>query len=290
MREKLKYALYRGLFTSLACLPFPVLYALSDGIRVILSKVIKYRRNVIRQNLRNSFPEKSEQELREIEKDFYSQFADNIVETAKLLHMSDREADRRIKVEGTELIDRLVSEGHPVVVYLGHYANWEYVPAIVRHVTKPRICAQVYKPLHDKAFDRLMLKVRSRFNSVSVKQDKVFRTMLQWYRDKTPYIIGFIADHRSNSSVSHHHTTFLGQNTPFNPGGEEIGKRVDAAYTYLDVEKTGRGHYKLTFKPIEPESLEGDSPYTRRYLEMLEQTIRRRPGLWLWSHRRWLYK
>lgn len=288
MREKLKYALYRGLFTALALLPLPVLYGLSNFLRFLFAHVIKYRRKVIRRNLRNSFPEKSEEELLEIERDFYAQFADNIVETAKLLHMSDREADRRIKVEGTELIDRLVSEGHPVVVYLGHYANWEYVPAIVRHVNAPQICAQVYKPLHDKAFDRLMLKVRSRFHSVSVKQEKVFRTMLGWYRDNVPYIIGFIADHRSNTNVSRHHTTFLNQDTPFNPGGEEIGKRVDAAYAYLDVEKTGRGHYKLTFKPIEPESLEGDSPYTRRYMEMLEETIRRRPGLWLWSHRRWL--
>ena len=290
MREKVKYALYRGLFTSLALLPFPVLYAISDGLRVILSRVMKYRRKVIRMNLRNSFPEKSEAELLEIEKDFYSQFADNIVETAKLLHMSDRQADRRIEVRGGELVDRLIDEGHPVVLYLGHYANWEYVPGVVRHFKRPKLCAQVYKPLHDKAFDRLMLKVRSRFNPVSVKQDKVFRTMLRWYRDKVPFIIGFIADHRSNSSISHHITTFLGQRTPFSPGGEEIGDRVNAAYLYLDVEKTGRGHYRFTVKPIIPSSLEGDSPYTRRYLEMLEETIRRRPGLWLWSHRRWLYQ
>lgn len=286
----MKYALYRGLFTSLALLPFPVLYCISDGLKVILSRVMKYRRKVIRMNLRNSFPEMSEAQLLEIEKDFYSQFADNIVETAKLLHMSDRQADERIKVEGGEIVDRLIDEGHPVVLYLGHYANWEYVPGIVRKFTRPQLCAQVYKPLRDKAFDRLMLKVRSRFNPVSVKQEKVFRTMLGWYRDKVPFIIGFIADHRSNSSVSHHSTTFLGQHTHFNPGGEEIGNRINAAYLYLDVEKTGRGHYKFTVKPIVPSSLDGDSPYTRRYIEMLEETIRRRPGLWLWSHRRWLFK
>ena len=132
MREKVKYALYRGLFTSLALLPFPVLYAISDGLRVILSRVMKYRRKVIRMNLRNSYPEKSEAELIEIEKDIYSQFADNIVETAKLLHMSDRQADRRIEVRGGELVDRLIDEGHPVVLYLGHYANWESVRGVVR--------------------------------------------------------------------------------------------------------------------------------------------------------------
>ena len=135
-----------------------------------------------------------------------------------------------------------------------------------------------------------MLKVRSRFNPVSLPQEKVFRTMVRWYRDKVPFITGFVADHRSNSSISHHATTFLGQHTPFNPGGEEIGRHINAAYVYLDVEKTGRGHYKMIIKPINPESLDGDSPYTRRYYEMLEETIRRRPGLWLWSHRRWLYQ
>lgn len=139
-----------------------------------------------------------------------------------------------------------------MVLYLGHYANWEFVPAIVRHFHVPQICAQVYKPLHDKAFDRIMLKVRSRFNPVSIPQARVFRTLVGWARDKVPFICGFIADHRSNERVSHHEMTFLNQRTQFNPGGEEIGKRINAAYLYLDVEKPRRGHYKFTFKPIVP--------------------------------------
>ncbi|MBD5334058.1 MAG: lysophospholipid acyltransferase family protein [Bacteroides sp.] len=290
MREKIKYALYRGSLGALALLPLPMLYGVSDLLYLILSKGLKYRRKVIRTNLRNSFPEKSEQELREIEKDFYHQFADNIVETVKLLHLSDREVDRRIKVTGGEIVDRLIEEGHPVVLYLGHYANWEWVPAITRHFKTPEFCAQVYKPLRDKAFDRLMLKVRSRFNPISVPQKQVFRTLIRWRNEGRKFITGFISDHRSNAAVSHHRTTFLNQITPFNPGGEEIGDRMNAAYLYLDVEKTGRGHYHFTFKEIKPKDMEEDSPYTRRYMEMLEETIRRRPGLWLWSHRRWKYQ
>lgn len=290
MREKLKYALYRGAFGALSLLPFPVLYGISDFLYLILAKGMKYRRKIVRQNLRNSFPEKDEKELREIEKDFYRQFTDNIVETVKLLHISDREVDKRIKVTGGEIVDRLIGEGHPVVLYLGHYANWEWVPAIVRHFNAPEFCAQVYKPLHDKAFDRLMLKVRSRFNPVSVPQKQVFRTLLRWRNEGRKFITGFISDHRANISVSHHRTTFLNQTTPFSPGGEEIGNRINAAYLYLDVEKPKRGHYHFTVKEIKPSDMTEESPYTRRYMEMLEETIRRRPGLWLWSHRRWKYK
>ena len=111
------------LFTLLALLPFAVLYVLADGIKYILVHVMKYRREVIRSNLRNSFPEKSEAELSDIEDDFYSQFADNIVETAKLLHISDRQVDKRVEVIGGELVDELLDKGHPVLMPLGHYAN-----------------------------------------------------------------------------------------------------------------------------------------------------------------------
>lgn len=290
MREKLTYAFYRGLFGAIALLPSRALYVVADGLQLLLAKGIKYRRKVIRANLERCFPELTPEQRLEIEKDFYSQFADNFVETIKLLNISDKEVDERVKVRDAHLVDDAVRAGSPVVLYLGHYANWEFVPAIVRHFKEPAIMAQVYKPQHDKAFDRLMLKVRSRFNQVSLPQKKVFRTLVGWKRDGKASVTGFVADHRSNNSASHHHTLFLGQPTPFNPGGEEIGNRIGATYLYIDIEKPSRGHYVLTFKPIEPAAMEADSPYTRRYLEMLEQTIRRRPGLWLWSHRRWLYE
>lgn len=290
MREKLTYGLYRTIFGALAMLPFPALYAISDVLYLVMSKGLKYRRNVIRMNLRNSFPEKSEEELREIEKDFYHQFCDNIVETVKLLHMSDRQVDKRIEVIGGDIVDRHCAEGRSIILYLGHYANWEWVPAIVRHFNGPDFCAQIYKPLRNKAFDRLMLKVRSRFNPVSVEQHKAVRTLLKWRNEGKKTITGFIADNRSNVSISHHRMTFLNQTTPFNPGGEEIGKKVGAAILYLDVEKLKRGHYRFTIKEMTPTDMTVDSPYTRLYMEMLEQTIRRRPGLWLWSHRRWRYQ
>lgn len=290
MREKLIYGLYRGIFGALSLLPFPVLYGISDALYLLFAKCLKYRRKVVRNNLRHSFPEKTDKELRDIEKDFYHQFCDNIVETIKFLHMSDRQVDKRIEVIGGEIVDRHCNEGRSVVLYLGHYANWEWVPAIVRHFSKPELCAQVYKKLRDPAFDRLMLKVRSRFNPVSIEMHKVVRTLIGWKNEGRLTITGFIADNRSNSKISHHRTVFLNQQTTFNPGGEDIAKKTGSAILYLDVEKTGRGYYRFTFKEMYPADMNVDSPYTRLYMEMLEATIRRRPGLWLWSHRRWLYQ
>ena len=286
MWEKVKYALYRGALTPLAWLPRPVLYGIGSGVRVLLERVVGYRRDIIRRNLRNSFPEKTEAELRAIEHDFYSQLADNFVETIMLLDMSDDEAARRIQFRGIDEVNACADAGKSVILYLGHYGNWEFAPRISA-VSSFDISAQVYKPLRDRAFDRLMLKVRSRFNPVSIPQKKVFRQLIAWRNEGKRVITGFIADHRSNSKVSHHEMEFLNHRTQFNPGGEEIGARTGAEYFYLDCEKPSRGHYIFTFRKIVPSVPGEESPYTREYMRMLEATIRRRPGLWLWSHRRW---
>lgn len=289
IKDRVVYFIYRLLLGVLALLPMAVLYGIGAAMRLLLQHVVKYRRKVIRQNLHMCFPEKSESDFRQIEDDFYRQFTDNIVETIKLLHMSDRLVDRLVEIHGAQLVDQAAAEGRSVILYLGHYANWELVPSIVRQFHNPLICAQVYKPLHDQAFNRLMLKIRNRFRPMSLPQKKVFRQLITWHRAGQPFICGFIADQRGNSGDNQRRTLFMGQQTDFNPGGEEVGQRINATYLYLDITKPLRHRYVLTFKPIEPVDMAVDHPYTRRYFEMLEATIRRRPGLWLWSHRRWLF-
>lgn len=287
MGERLKYAMYVALFSPLSWLPLWALYGLSDLLRLIFKNLLHYRRNVIRSNLSSCYPDKTDAELLEIENEFYRQFCDNIVETIKLLCISDRTMRKRLDVIGAEIIEQAADKGKPVILYLGHYCNWEWVPAITLFYNRPKVSAQLYKPIHDKAFDRLMLKIRSRFGSISIEKDKAFREMLRIKRDYGPFITGFIADHRTSWHDTRHHAMFLRHDTMFYPGGEEIGNRIDAEYIYLDVSKRGRGLYRFEFKPIVPDSNE-DYPITRKYLEMMQATIDRAPAYWLWSHRRWL--
>lgn len=289
MGERLKYRLYLCLFVPLAWLPLRALYLLSDLLRLFFQHCLHYRRRVIRENLKSCYPEKTETQLRTIEKDFYRQFADNIVETAKLLHISDRTMKRRLEVVGADIVEKKAAAGQPIILYLGHYCNWEWVPAITMYYSIPANSCQLYKPLHDRAFDRLMLRVRSRFGSTNIEKDHAFRTLLRWRNDYTTFIAGFIADHRTNWRETKYHTMFLRHDTMFYPGGEEIGRRIGAAYLYLDVSRISRGHYRFEFKEIIPEAdIAGlEYPYTRQYLKMLQATIDRAPAYWLWSHRRW---
>lgn len=286
--NQLSYYILIGILTLLACLPLRVLYWFSDFIYLIIYYVIGYRRGTVRHNLNLVFGKSKPEAIPQIEKAYYRHMCDCIVETVKLLHISDKEIDRRVEVVNGAYIDEVVNAGHSVVLLLGHYGNWEWVQAIIHHFKAPDLAGQIYTPLHNQVMDRVMLKIRSRFGLECIPQQKTVRKMLGTERNGKKFVVGFISDQRPIAKVLHHWTEFLGQDTPYLVGGETIGEKIDAAFVYLDVEKPARGHYRLTFQPIKVNADDKEEfPYTRAYLKMLEQTILRAPEYWLWSHKRW---
>lgn len=290
MKENILYTLYYCIFKTIALCPLRILYVLSDLVYFVLYHCIKYRLPIVRENLRTSFPDKSDTELRKVEKGFYRHLSDTMVETIKLLHISRKELEKRIVIEGADLVEEIAKREHPVILFIAHLGNWEWVPEVQFHYKEPKISGEVYKEQHDAAFNRLMKKIRSRYPSLMIPQENVYRDLLSLHQNNKSFIIGFIADHRSNSSVSHNHVQFLNHNTPVTIGAEKIGDKIGAEYLYLEIMKPSRGHYNFTFKKLTPSADNTEIPYTTAYYKQLENNIITQPEIWLWSHRRWLYK
>ncbi|MCR4994251.1 MAG: lysophospholipid acyltransferase family protein [Bacteroidales bacterium] len=286
MKDKLLYYLYAGLFGTLARLPLSWLYALSDGLYWIITHLWHYRRRVVRDNLQRVFPDRSPEERLAIEHAFYHHLCDIIFEIIKLLHISDEELKRRIEVRGTEQLDECARQGHPIFLLTGHYGNWEWAQHIYSFLKEDITCTQIYRPTRDWPTNELMLHLRGRFNSTCIRQKQAVRTILRMKKDVKPFLTTFVADQHPNSEIMKHWTTFLGQDSMYITGAEEIGRKVDAQYFYVDIRGTGRGRYLLECREVQP--VEGEEfPYTIGYLHMMEDTILRQPELWLWSHRRW---
>lgn len=269
-----------------ASLPLSLLYIVSSFTSWILRDVVKYRRKIVHDNLKRAFPEASEKEIDQWSKQFYSHLCDTFIESIKLLRISDKEVDKRIKVFNPEIVDYAVDEGKSVVLFLGHYGNWEWVPSVVRHFRCDAEMVQIYHPLRNKVIDRLMLKIRSRFGSESIPMANTYRRLVEIERTGHRFVAGFISDQRPAGHHTDQWTEFLGINTDYITGGEIIGNRLQCKYIYLDVEPMARGHYNFTFKDIHPLEDGEEFPYTRKYLHLLETTIKRNPPYWLWSHKR----
>ena len=289
MMEKIKYALLYVAIKMLAIWPFWMLHAISSMLYPIIYYVVKYRRKVTRKNLVNAFPEKSEEEIVRIEKGFYRHFCDYVVETVKLMHISDEQMKRRLRFTNPEYVEQLRGEGRPFFLYLGHHCNWEFMISITMWLHPDIEVAQIYHPLKDKAMDRLMYTLRSRFHSVGVTQKQSLRYIVKSVKEGKQLLIGLIADQRPENRPEPEWMEFLHQDTPIITGGEGMGRKLNAHFVYGSMRCVKRGYYELTYKPIEP--LEGDDyGYSKRYMQMLEEDIKAQPHMWLWTHNRWNMK
>ena len=215
-----------------------------------------------------------------------------IVETVKLLHVSDEEMRARFTFEGVEIIDGFMKQGRSVAAYFSHTFNWEWAPSVTlwSALAPDRDAAfcQVYRPLRDKAMDALMLRIRGRFGARSLPKKNTLRALLALRRDKMPSVTGFMSDQKPSHGDPAYITTFLSHPTAFITGTETLARRLGMAAVYWDIARVGRGRYHLTVR-----SLSGDvastepMAVTAEYVRLLEATIRRDPANWLWSHKRW---
>ncbi len=286
--EKILYALVFALMKLHALLPLGMLYLLSDFLYLVVYKVVKYRVDVVRENMQLVFPHKSDAERRQLEQEFYHHFCDYFVETIKLCHISDDEMRKRIVFENPEELDNEIKKGKSGFLFLGHYGNWEWVTSITLHFDKNIRFGQIYRPLRNKAIDRIFLKIRSRFHSVGIPKEDTFREIVRWQHSGVQSIIGFMADQNPSARNMHYWTPFLGREVPIFNGVERISKKMGGYVAFLNVRKVKRGYYSCRFEMItttpeaEPENL-----ITETYARKMEATILQNPAYWLWTHRRW---
>ena len=272
----------------IALLPFPVLYLLSDVLFFFIYRVFGYRKGVVVSNLRKSFPEKSDAEIKRITYDFYHWFCDLIVETLKTLTISPAKVRERVSFEGTELLRTYANRKQSIIVVLGHFGNWELAGA--RYSAEEGIppLYVIYHPLHNKGFDRLMYHMRTRHGTKLYTMRETSKAML---RDR-PLLTAtaFIAD-QTPSPDRAFWTSFLGQDTPVFFGTEALARKLGYPIVYISITRPRRGYYRMVAETLVVDPLGmPEGAITEAHTQRLERDIRIHPDLWLWTHRRWKHK
>lgn len=291
MWSKIQYAFLFCWVKTHALLPMRALYLLSDILYVIIYKGLKYRIKVVRNNMAASFPEKSKTELRQLEQDFYHHFADYIVETFKLAHISLKEVKSRAVINNPEVCDNLIDKGHSCILMLmGHYGNWEWFTSSTSYMKDCRIY-QIYRPLKNKAADKLFIYLRTRFGSLGIRKQDTIRDIIRLKKDKTNCMVIFIADQTPSPANLHYWTNFLHQESAILTGPERIARKLNLPVVFCDTKQVKRGYYSIDFRLIT--EAPNDTPenwITETYTRMMEECILRNPAYWLWTHKRWKHK
>ena len=275
-----------AMFKTFARLPNWILFLLADFGYFVLFRLMKYRKNVIYTNLKNSFPEKPEEEINRIAKRYYHHLADMVVEALMFYRMTDKDIDEHLTVNGMEICEEFFKQRRGVIVLGMHYNNWEWNAALQRKSSHQLL--MIYNPVRkNKNFERLILDMRERFGGMSVPVHLSARKAIEFNNSDRPGVLWLAADQTPDKNAKFW-TTFLNQETPFFSGPEKIAIKTNSPIVFLHTRKLARGKYESNVSLIfENPAQETPEDILLAYVDKLEQIITNEPEYWLWSHRRW---
>ena len=280
------YYIIYGFLYLLSLLPLRVLYFIGDGIYGFLYYMLKYRRDVVMDNLSIVFPEKSAAEKTIIAKAFYHNFTDTFIEVIKMLSMSAAESYRRVTGDYSG-IEEAYKSGKSIQFHAMHNFNWELVQwTVARNVKIPFL--GVYMPISNKALNTFFYNLRKKYGTVLIPATNFRNAFAELVQTYPKYALALAADQNPGNLNSVYWLYFFNKPTAFVAGPEKGARLKDTAVVFVNFYKIKRGHYYFTstLATTEPNALpEGE--ITRRFVRYVEDAIRKNPSNYLWSHRRW---
>ncbi len=283
------YILVYPFLWCISILPFRLLYLLSDAFYVIVYYIVGYRKDVVKDNIRLVFPEKSEKEVISITKKFYHHFCDMMLESMKSLTISESEMKKRFTFTNIEEIKKHEKNNKSVVLMCAHYANFEWIFILQKYVESKGYA--VYQKLSNKYFDALIKRIRAKYNSYLITTKETVPTLIQAKRNGELTINGFVSDQSPQVHKAFHWQEFMGLKVPVHTGAEMLAKKLDMPVVFFAVKKVKRGYYQTTFTTLtdNPKSYE-NYEITDIFLKLVEKQILEAPEYYFWTHRRWKHR
>ncbi|AIY14481.1 lysophospholipid acyltransferase family protein [Cellulophaga baltica] len=272
----------------ISILPYTLFYWLSDFVFFLVYTLFGYRKKVVYSNLKLVFPDKSGQELLQIQRKFYSHLIDTFMEMIKTMALSKAQVQQRYTIKNIDVLKEL-GKTKSVLIVCSHYANWEWNVSINNYVDFKGYA--VYQKVANKYFDHWIRKVRARWNTTLITQEETVKTVVRNVRDDVRSAYGMVSDQSPQAHRAPYWTEFMGIKVPVFSGAETMARKMDLGVLFLKVSKIKRGYYEAEFIPItDAGKSTAEHEITDKFLRLTEQQILERPEHYLWTHRRWKHR
>lgn len=287
--QLIAYILIYPFLWLISILPFRLLYFLSDVAYIFVYKIFGYRKKTVIPNLKLVFPEKSEKEILDLASKFYHHLCDMILESIKSMTISEKELMRRFVPTNIDLIKDLEKKNKSVILMCAHYGSWEWIFITQKYINYKGYA--IYKRLSNKYFDRLVKRIRAKYNTYLITNKEAINTLVQTQKDGVLTINGFISDQSPKANKAYYWNNFMDIKVPMHTGAEVLAKKLDMAVVFFRVERKKRGFYELTFETITENPKEyKDYEITDIFFKLVEEQIREAPQYYLWTHKRWKHR
>lgn len=269
-------------------MPLSILYCLSWPLYILLFYIIRFKRDIAKNNIYNSFPNLSTTEKNTLLKNHYKNYSEIVFEIIKSINIQPEKLLDHVTFENTEEIEKLLQQDQTVLLTLAHQSNLEWaILAVNQKLNFP--LDNIYKPLHMQWADELIQESSDRFNITLMPAKTCVTELIK--RAKQTRIVAITPDQAPRRRDEAYWTTFLNQETPFYLGLEKIATLFKYPVFFMKFERISRSQYKASFQLLCSPPYEKDSnEVLEGYVNAVEQQILLHPQDWLWTHKRWKKK
>ena len=285
----IKIFIVKFFFLIIGLLPFPLIYLISNFLSFILLRIIKYRVDVVRYNLKSSNLKLTEKDIKKLIKNFYSHFCDIYLEMIKLDRMNKIDVEKRLKVLNPEIANKYLKEDKSVILLVSHYGGYEWCTAL-DYFFEYKVAA-IYTPLKDKELESLTIKSRARHGMKLISRYNALNDIRDLEKSGSNHMYGFMADQSPQIRKINYWTKFLGVEVPAFTGAERMAKELNIPVVFAKMSKLSRGKYQMTLELIAENPNEfKDFEITEKYLRLVEKQIHEKPDYYFWTHNRFKHR
>lgn len=273
----------------LSIAPFPVLYLISDFFYFITFYIVGYRKELVLNNLKKAFPDKTEKEILSIRRKFYQHFIDLLMEMIKSFTISEKQIKKRYIFKNIADIEEVLKRGKSAIAIGSHYANWEWIISVNLHTVIPSFAT--YTHLSNSFLENKIKKTRERFGIYMILTKNTIQNIENRHNQNKIGFYGLLSDQSPEVGKAYYWSDFLGVRVPIHTGAEMLAKKYDYNFINIEVTKVKRGFYEVEFELIaeNPRDFK-DYQLTDIFLKKLEKQIRKKPEYYFWTHNRFKHE
>ncbi len=250
-----------------------------------LLKLIKYRKDVVLKNLDIAFPTKDKNWKENIYIETLSNIGRNIIEFPKIPeYFQSGEIKTLISIkEGQEILDRYKEKG--AILVTAHLGNWEIAGSGLTAYGYP-ITALAYRQKNED-INLFLEEIRTSSGLKIIYHDQTLKAFLKALNKGE--FIAFLVD----QNALRHRGIFvdffsLKASTVTFPAKLALKYKKPVLFSYCVFNKNTKG-YDIYIKEVEFSQTGKDDikNLTQSYTKHIEEAVKRYPGQYLWTHKRW---
>ena len=280
--KNLRFLMMTALARPFGLLPLRWSQIIGSHLGRLAIRINKKRKHIITSNLRACFPEKSEDEQKNLVQNTAEEAGKWLMESAYVWFRSTAYLASKVTVKNPEVLKTAFNKKRGVVIILPHLGNWE---ALNFYVPQNYPFGAMYKPVKSKLIENMVLKGRSKVGTSMFSADargarKAFKHL------KKGGVLAILSDHLPSVKAGVY-APFFGLNAYTGKLTHSLAKHNNSEVLLATVLRKPHGEgFEIEFYSVDGMNTDDEIAAATAMNSAIEKGIRLAPEQYQWAYRR----